>query len=104
MQKPVIALLNEEATARKVPTWLDPEIPESQFPVDTEKLRERLSLNKDHKGFINLHHHIFLGFFFLPGFCGTASGKVRLLCHCILYCIHDNAAAIPNVKGLTRSL
>ncbi|XP_071685110.1 midasin isoform X2 [Lolium perenne] len=41
LQKPFIALLNEEATSRKVPTWLDPEIPESQFPVDTEKLRER---------------------------------------------------------------
>uniref|UniRef100_M8BCY6 Midasin n=1 Tax=Aegilops tauschii TaxID=37682 RepID=M8BCY6_AEGTA len=41
LKKPVITLLNEEATARKVPCWLDPEISESQFPVDTEKLSER---------------------------------------------------------------
>ncbi|KAI5016290.1 hypothetical protein ZWY2020_006141 [Hordeum vulgare] len=33
LKKPVITLMNEEATARKVPCWLDPEIPESQFPV-----------------------------------------------------------------------
>ncbi|XP_062201313.1 midasin-like isoform X2 [Phragmites australis] len=43
LQKPVIVLLNEEATARKVPCWLDPQRPESQFPVDTEKFNQRFS-------------------------------------------------------------
>ncbi|KAL6842329.1 hypothetical protein ACP4OV_027756 [Aristida adscensionis] len=43
LQKPVIILLNEEATARKVPYWLDPQIPESQFPVNPEKFNRRFS-------------------------------------------------------------
>ncbi|PVH31778.1 hypothetical protein PAHAL_9G230700 [Panicum hallii] len=43
LRKPVIDLLNEEITARKVPCWLDPQRPESQFPVDTEKFNKRYS-------------------------------------------------------------
>ncbi|KAF8672677.1 hypothetical protein HU200_049372 [Digitaria exilis] len=41
LRKPVIVLLSEEATARKVPCWLDPRWPESQFPLDTEKFNKR---------------------------------------------------------------
>uniref|UniRef100_J3N351 Midasin n=1 Tax=Oryza brachyantha TaxID=4533 RepID=J3N351_ORYBR len=41
LQKPVIVLLNQESTARKVPCWLDQQRPESEFPVDTGKLSER---------------------------------------------------------------
>ncbi|KAG8091817.1 hypothetical protein GUJ93_ZPchr0012g21118 [Zizania palustris] len=41
LQKPVIVLLNQEATTKKVPCWLDPQMPESHFPVDTGKLSER---------------------------------------------------------------
>ncbi|CAM0956904.1 unnamed protein product [Alopecurus aequalis] len=73
LQKPVIALLNEEATARKVPTWLDPEIPESQFPVDTEKLRER--------------------FLWYRKWESQASLSLQTLLH-----TNDNAAAVPDVK------
>ncbi|TVU30479.1 hypothetical protein EJB05_22106, partial [Eragrostis curvula] len=40
LQKPVMVLLNEEAT-RKVPCWLDPQGSESQFPVDIEKFNNR---------------------------------------------------------------
>ncbi|RCV42665.1 hypothetical protein SETIT_9G233700v2 [Setaria italica] len=40
LRKPVIDLLNE-VTARKVPCWLDPHLPESQFPVDTENFNKR---------------------------------------------------------------
>ncbi|KAG2548684.1 hypothetical protein PVAP13_9KG211085 [Panicum virgatum] len=43
LRKPVIDLLNEQVTARKVPCWLDPQRPESQFPVDTEKFNKRYS-------------------------------------------------------------
>uniref|UniRef100_A0A0D9XKA7 Midasin n=1 Tax=Leersia perrieri TaxID=77586 RepID=A0A0D9XKA7_9ORYZ len=41
LQKPVIVLLNQESTARKVPCWLDQQRPGSEFPVDTGKLSER---------------------------------------------------------------
>lgn len=41
LQKPVIVILKQEATTRKVPCWLDPQRPESQFPVDMEKFSER---------------------------------------------------------------
>uniref|UniRef100_A0ACD5WZY3 Uncharacterized protein n=1 Tax=Avena sativa TaxID=4498 RepID=A0ACD5WZY3_AVESA len=73
LQKPVIALLNEEATARKVPSWLDPEIPESEFPVDTEKLRERCLWYSKWKS--------------------QASLSLQTLLH-----INDTAAAVPNMK------
>ncbi|KAM3408334.1 hypothetical protein ACQJBY_001473 [Aegilops geniculata] len=73
LKKPVIALLNEEATARKVPCWLDPEIPESQFPVDTEKLGER--------------------FLWYNKWKNQASLSLQTLLHA-----NDSAAAVPNVK------
>ncbi|KAL6643149.1 hypothetical protein ACP70R_021330 [Stipagrostis hirtigluma subsp. patula] len=41
LQKPIVILLTEETTTRKVPYWLDPQRPESQFPVDTEKFNRR---------------------------------------------------------------
>uniref|UniRef100_A0A0E0M8B9 Midasin n=1 Tax=Oryza punctata TaxID=4537 RepID=A0A0E0M8B9_ORYPU len=41
LQKPVMVLLNQESVARKVPCWLDQQIPESEFPVDLGKLSER---------------------------------------------------------------
>ncbi|VAH03975.1 unnamed protein product [Triticum turgidum subsp. durum] len=73
LKKPVITLLNEEATARKVPCWLDPEIPESQFPVDTEKLSER--------------------FLWYNKWKSQASLSLQTLLHA-----NDSAAAVPNVK------
>jgi midasin len=77
LQKPFIALLNEEATSRKVPTWLDPEIPESQFPVDTEKLRER--------------------FLWYSKWKSHASVSLQTLLNA-----NDTAATVLNVKGLTH--
>ncbi|GJN20772.1 hypothetical protein PR202_gb08190 [Eleusine coracana subsp. coracana] len=47
LQKPVMVLLDEEAKSRKVPCWLDPQGPESQFPVDTEKFNNRFSWYSD---------------------------------------------------------
>ncbi|KAJ1295332.1 hypothetical protein BS78_01G216000 [Paspalum vaginatum] len=41
LKNPVIILLNEEATSRKVPCWLDPQGPESEFPVDSGKFNKR---------------------------------------------------------------
>ncbi|CAL4925261.1 unnamed protein product [Urochloa decumbens] len=46
LNKSFIDLLNEEVTARKVPCWLDPQRPESQFPFDTEKFNKRCSWYK----------------------------------------------------------
>ena len=48
LKSPVIILLNEEATARKVPCWLDPQRPESQLPVDTETFNKRWPCKADH--------------------------------------------------------
>jgi midasin len=104
LQKPFIALLNEEATSRKVPTWLDPEIPESQFPVDTEKLRERL-FHKDHicKYFINLHplhllrFHLSSRFLWYSKWKSHASVSLQTLLNA-----NDTAATVLNVKGLTH--
>uniref|UniRef100_A0ACD5ZCK1 Uncharacterized protein n=1 Tax=Avena sativa TaxID=4498 RepID=A0ACD5ZCK1_AVESA len=73
LQRPVIALLNEEAIARKVPAWLDLEIPESEFPVDTEKRRER--------------------FLWYSNWKSQASLSLETLLH-----TNDTAAAVPNVK------
>lgn len=53
LKSPVIILLNEEATARKVPCWLDPQRPESQLPVDTEKFNKRWPCKADHICTIN---------------------------------------------------
>ncbi|AQK86708.1 ribosome export associated1 [Zea mays] len=41
LKSPVIFLLNEEATSRKIPCWLDPQRPESHLPVDSEKFNKR---------------------------------------------------------------
>uniref|UniRef100_A0A0E0ISW4 Midasin n=1 Tax=Oryza nivara TaxID=4536 RepID=A0A0E0ISW4_ORYNI len=41
LQKPVMVLLNQESVARKVPCWLDQQMPESEFPVDLGKLSGR---------------------------------------------------------------
>ncbi|CAD6255024.1 unnamed protein product [Miscanthus lutarioriparius] len=41
LKSPVTIVLNEEATAWKVPCWLDPQRPESQLPVDTKKFNKR---------------------------------------------------------------
>uniref|UniRef100_A0A0E0EYL6 Midasin n=1 Tax=Oryza meridionalis TaxID=40149 RepID=A0A0E0EYL6_9ORYZ len=41
LQKPVMILLNQESVARKVPCWLDQQMPESEFPVDLGKLSGR---------------------------------------------------------------
>ncbi|KQJ96949.1 midasin [Brachypodium distachyon] len=73
LQKPVIALLNEEATSRKIPCWLDPERPESQFPVDTEKLDERFLWYRKWKG--------------------QASLSLQSLLH-----TNNKAIAVPNVQ------
>jgi len=54
LKSPVIILLNEEATARKVPCWLDPQRPESQLPVDTEKFNKRWPCKADHICTINI--------------------------------------------------
>jgi hypothetical protein len=84
LRSPVISLLNEEATARKVPSWLDPQSPESQLPVDTEKFNKRWPCNADHICTINsliITTNFMFVLLFLAGFCGTTSGQVRLLYH-----------------------